>query len=272
MHPSSDFINATEAASSNRRYLFVAVVIARGYRGSVSVYKIPEVHSVQTIKRDIDVVNALAVDQSGNLYVSNNDLAAKGAVTAYRVGTGALLRKISYEVDRPDAVTFDASGNVYVGDFASHKVTAFANSGTRVLWTITHGIQRPVRLRFDARGDLYVANWGNSAITVYAPRSTKLLHTIVDGIDRPANLTFDDSGNLYVCNNAHFPDEKDFLPLQAADLAVNRVRNFFERYLEDETAKPGWILDRLGESGVKLAMLYSDASYLETTIRGAELV
>lgn len=77
---------------------------------------------------------------------------------------------------------------------------------------------------------------------------------------------------LGIADAPTFRDEKDFLPLQAADLAVNRVRNFFERYLEDETAKPGWILDRLGESGVKLAMLYSDASYLETTIRGAELV
>lgn len=77
---------------------------------------------------------------------------------------------------------------------------------------------------------------------------------------------------LGIENAPTFRDEKDFLPLQAADLAVNRVRNFFERYLEDQTAKPGWILERLGESAIRLAMLYSDASYLETTIRGAELV
>jgi hypothetical protein len=38
---------------------------------------------------------------------------------------------------------------------------------------------------------------------------------------------------LGIENAPTFRDEKDFLPLQAADLAVNRVRDFFERYLAE---------------------------------------
>jgi hypothetical protein len=77
---------------------------------------------------------------------------------------------------------------------------------------------------------------------------------------------------LGITNKPVFKGKKDGMPLQAADLVVNRVRRFFERYMADDTAKPDWILDRLGERGVKLGMSYVDASYLQTTIKGANLV
>lgn len=65
---------------------------------------------------------------------------------------------------------------------------------------------------------------------------------------------------------------KDFLPLQAADFVVNRVRRHFERYMEDPTIEPDWMMNRLGERGVKLGFSYVDGPYLQTVIDGAAQV
>ncbi|MGB8907603.1 MAG: hypothetical protein WCC84_02515 [Candidatus Cybelea sp.] len=65
---------------------------------------------------------------------------------------------------------------------------------------------------------------------------------------------------------------KEFLPLQAADLVVNRVRRHFERYIDDPTIEPDWMMNKLGERGVKLGFSYVDGGYLQSVIDGASRV
>jgi sugar lactone lactonase YvrE len=142
---------------------------------------------------------ALAVDEQGNLYISDWELSTvrrvsrDGAITTV-AGTGrpgfsgdgrpATRAQLKY----PEGLAVDRAGNLYIVDSGNGRVRKVSRAGT--ITTIAGGgtslgsgiraksarLSNPEGLVVDAHGNLYVADWGNylvrkisgTRITTYA--------------------------------------------------------------------------------------------------------
>jgi sugar lactone lactonase YvrE len=138
--------------------------------------------------------NGLALDSSGNLYVTtNNNTIEKFSPNGTDLGVFA-----STGVNNAMGLAFDSSGNLYAANFVGNTIEQFAPDGTDLGVFAT--VIRPTGLAFDTAGNLYVANFGNT-ILHFAPDGTPLGIFANTGLNNPEGLAFDSLGNLYAANN-----------------------------------------------------------------------
>ncbi len=137
----------------------------------------------------------LALDASGNLYVStNSNVIRKFGPDGADLGVFA-----STGINFANGLAFDSTGNLYVANFGGNTVQKFAPDGTDLgVFAI---VIRPTGLAFDAAGNLYVANIG-STIERFSPNGTPLVPFSSLTLNSPMGLAFDTLGNLYVANSA----------------------------------------------------------------------
>ena len=192
----------------------------------MSVYAIGGVKPLRVLKQTA-YPDALAFDQSGNVYVANRSFYGRsfyctiGSIGVYAPGRTVPTRIIGgygVVVD-PKALAFDAAGNLYVANRtisygscrAGDTITIFRPGGSSPMATISDGVVYPSALAV-APGVLYVANaphhqsknLPHGSVTVYDLHSYALLRTITDGILTPNALALDSADNLYVANlNGH---------------------------------------------------------------------
>jgi sugar lactone lactonase YvrE len=182
--------------------------------------------------------SAIAVDDSGNLYVADQEshtirkITPGGVVTTLAGtpqssgaadGTGSAAR-----FDSPGGVAVDAAGNVFVADSNNHTIRRMTPAG--VVTTIA-GAARiagrldgtgvnarfnvPVGIAFDAQGRLAVADFGNRTIRLVTMEGvvTTLAGNVsspggADGVGTsarfalPGALASDTAGNLYVADES----------------------------------------------------------------------
>jgi hypothetical protein len=172
---------------------------------SVSVYapagKPGAFKFVREITQGVRHPNALAADQSGNLFVSNclscwySSPTKPDSVTAYASGSSSPRLTIHDGIDGPVALDVDSKGLLYVanvpfknGTFQPGSVAVYAPGGRKPLRQITDGIDWPTSLALDSSNNLYVANFQGSSVTVYNPGGEKLLSTITQGVSYPLAL------------------------------------------------------------------------------------
>jgi len=185
----------------------------------------------------------LALDSSGNLYVSTNsnvirkfgpngvDLgvfastginfanglafdskgnlyaANNGGATIEKFGPNGTDLGVFANVTRPTGLAFDAAGNLYVANIGN-TIARFSPIGTPLIPFTSLFLNDPQGLAFDSLGNLYVANKGSDKIQVFSPSGTDLGSLPTVGLSGPIGLTFDSSGNLYVVNNLTSTIEK----------------------------------------------------------------
>ena len=117
----------------------------------------------------------MALDSTGNLYVSNSD-----SITVYAPsapGNAAPIRTISGAqtgLSNPLGVALDSAGCLYVANILGSSVTIYAPGTTgnaaprRTVSGARMGLSRPGCVALDASGNLYASNIKNNSITVYA--------------------------------------------------------------------------------------------------------
>jgi sugar lactone lactonase YvrE len=152
---------------------------------------------------------ALAVDSSGNVYVSNRLNADDGNVTVYAANTGRLLRVLNGYKGVSYAIAFSPLGYLYVVSHHKYEccdikgsVSVYAPGATRpYLWLSDIG-SFPGKPAFDASGNYYQPNFYSfpGYISVYAPRA-QVPFRVIQGLGFPIAVTLDASGQLYVLNN-----------------------------------------------------------------------
>lgn len=176
-------------------------------------------------------LHSLALDSSGNLYVSDTDnnrirkITSDGVVTTF-AGSGTIGSVdgsgIAAEFNKPYGVAFDSAGILYVADTYNSLirkitpdgvVTTFAGSGTAgysdgtgTAATFNH----PRRLAFDSADNLYVADTDNNLIRKISPAGVVTTFAgsgtvgYVDGagtaaeFNHPDCVALDGLGNVYV--------------------------------------------------------------------------
>ena len=145
--------------------------------------------AAQTFATGFGNPNAIAFDQTGNLYVADDDYNLVRKVTV-----GGVVSTFATGISSPYGLVFSAAGDLYVA--SNSEVKKVTSSG--VVTTFATGFSVAGGMAFDSAGNLYVGNYGNSTISKVT--SGGVVSTFVTDINAPFGLTFDSAGNLYAAS------------------------------------------------------------------------
>lgn len=137
----------------------------------------------------------IAVDQSGNMYVTdrNNDRIQK--ITP----DGAFSILLDTGLNKPEGVAVDSEGNVYVADGNNDRVVKISPDGS--VAEFASGFNKTKGVAVDNNGYIYISDGNNDKVYKYSPSGTRLLEIpIIGGCDlnKPAALDVDTQNNIYV--------------------------------------------------------------------------
>ena len=144
----------------------------------------------------------LAFDKDGNLFVSNDEVAASiKKITP----DGAVATFVTDGLSAPHALAFDNAGNLYVANAQSATIEKYTPDGIGTVFAdASDGVAHPTDLMFDAAGNLWVTNaYGGSdrkgSVEKFAPDGTGTV--FAQGVFNVAyGLAMDIVGNVYVSN------------------------------------------------------------------------
>jgi len=171
----------------------------------------------------LSVNGGLAVDSSGNLYISNGDNVSKVSNGAISVVAGAVSPisapgfsgdggpATAARLGAPEAIALDSSGNLYIADDTNYRIRE-VSMGTisTIVGNGSLGDNGPATqaqlfstgfLALDSAGNLYIGDNAMSAIRkVSAANGT--ITTFATNFGTVGGMVFDSAGNLYVADPA----------------------------------------------------------------------
>ncbi len=197
---------------------------------------------VQAIAAEISLVDGIAVDQKGNIYISRrehnivNRIDPQGMMTRFAgsgvsgfAGDGGPA--VDAQLKKPAGLAADSSGNVYIADRDNHRVRKVDSKGriTTVAGTGTAGfsgdggpavsasLNLPSALAFDSKGNLYIADRSNERIRkvdskgniqTYAGNGNEGYHgdagpATEAELSKPFGIAFDANDNLYIADRGN---------------------------------------------------------------------
>ena len=157
-----------------------------------------------------DIPKAIAVDSSGNVFVSGRSLTdfitpinSDYATIAYS-NSGEQLWENRYDRaggnEAPSAIAVDSSGNVFVTGYShgandSWATVVYSSAGVR-LWTRLYGGVDPSAIAVDRSGNVFVTGspgttiaYSNSGVPLWTSRGAKVA---------PSKMAVDRNGNVFV--------------------------------------------------------------------------
>jgi tripartite motif-containing protein 71 len=164
----------------------------------------------------------VAVDTSGNVYVSDNATSYAGRVQKFD-GTGVLQASwggangtANGIVACPGGVAFDSAGNSYVVDSMNSRIEKFDSTGNCLLVWGSAGagngqfsFNGPATIAVDASGRVYVPDTGHHRIQVFDSAGNYLNQWgsvgTTDGLlKNPTGVALDGAGNIYVADMSNY--------------------------------------------------------------------
>ena len=139
------------------------------------------------------ILEGLAFDRSGNLYVADTGL---GAI--YKFTPTAERSTFVSGLNGPSGLAFDGAGNLLAAESSSGTILKFSPDGAKNAFASDLG--QPVGLVFDSSGNLFVSDFASGTIVKIAPDGSRT--TFASGLNDPLGLAFDGTGNLFVADNS----------------------------------------------------------------------
>ncbi|MCV7257705.1 serine/threonine-protein kinase PknD [Mycobacterium shimoidei] len=142
----------------------------------------------------------VAVDKSGNVYVSNID---NDRVMKLAAGSTKQTVLPFTNLKEPYGLAVDSQGSVYVADTDDDEVVKLEQGATRQTALPFTKLNRPQGLAVDASGTVYVADTGNNRVLKLEAGSTNQTELPFDGLERPKGVAVDGSGAVYVADTGN---------------------------------------------------------------------
>ncbi len=143
-----------------------------------------------------NLVSALAIGPSDDLFVADEVGKKGGYVAVYRRGSLEPLEKITNGIETPELLAVDSKGRLYVDNCPyracdvggrSGWISVYAPGGTQPVRRVR--VENAVALAIDPSDNLYVLNnYKRSTVLVYSPGAAKLLRKITEDIGASAAL------------------------------------------------------------------------------------
>src|SRR6202040_1673740 len=183
---------ASPAVDANGN-IYVTFSGPRGQRVPVSLYKITANYSIKPFVTSLINPSGLAIDRSGNLFVS-----CRNDGTIHRVTPDGRSEQWIEGMGVATGIAFDHAENLYVGDRSG---TIFKISPSREIFVFAtlEPSLAAYHLAFHPSGDLYVTGPTTSSYDrVYRITTGGDVSVFYRGLGRPQGLAFDQDANLYV--------------------------------------------------------------------------
>ena len=199
---------------------------------------------------------AIAVDDSGNIYVTNFD---NHTVDIYD-SNGKLLGKIGKGGGRalerfwfPTGVAIDKDGVIYVGDTENGRIQMFKKDGT-FLGSTPRGYYELAHMFIGNDGNIYAADLFHNVVRIISPTGEKLadysFSVTSDAIEKISKPVQEVSFNLTLSNKGSNDDSYDILLISdindwkvtfpnKLDVSSQNKVNFEVKVLPPSTAKIG---------------------------------
>ncbi len=178
--------------------IYVTFSGTRGQSVPVSLFRIDDESTLHPISAEVVNPTGLALDDSGNLYVSSRH---DGAV--YRLSTAGELSTYAEGMGVATGLAFDEIGNLYVGDRSGTIFKIAPDRQIFVFATIEPSVAA-YHMAFSPNGRLYVTGPTTSSNDcVYEIDQDGLVTPFFANLGRPQGLAFDLGGNLYVAASWH---------------------------------------------------------------------
>ncbi|HIJ50507.1 MAG TPA: hypothetical protein HPP54_05565 [Nitrospinae bacterium] len=217
-------------------YLLTGLALFLGYAfpGTEALAK-----SLPATKTEISLVDGIAVDKKGNVYIAMRDnniisrIDLKGNMTIY-VGTGSSGfsgdggKATEARLNVPAGLAFDKSGNLYIADRNNNRIRKVDTSGTitTIAGTRTAGfsgdgglatqaqLNLPSGVALDGKGNIFISDRSNNRIRVIDSKGKIRTYAgsgndgfsgdngpaLKASIDRPFGIALDRKGNLYIAD------------------------------------------------------------------------
>lgn len=195
--------------------------------------------SLTATKTEISLVDGIAVDKKGNVYIARRDnniisrIDLNGNMTTY-VGTGSSGysgdggKATEARLNVPAGLAFDKSGNLYIADRNNHRIRKVDTRGTitTIAGTGTAGfsgdggsatqaqINLPSGIAIDGKGNIFFSDRSNNRIRVINSQGKIRTYAgsgkigfrgdngpaLKASIDRPFGIALDKKGNLFIAD------------------------------------------------------------------------
>jgi sugar lactone lactonase YvrE len=155
----------------------------------------------------------VAVDGSGNVYVSDSDVGVFKETPSAGGYTQSIVAKTGLK--NPSWVSVDGCGNVYIADSDNNRVLKEAVSPGGYAQSVvadaaTNGLSYPTGVAVDGSGNVYIAD-GNQVLkeTLSAGSYTQSIvaDAATNGISDPTGIAVDGSGNVYIAVIGTYPGQ-----------------------------------------------------------------
>jgi hypothetical protein len=196
--PFSFAVKVTDATRFTYKQLYTLAVYNTLYvvsHDNNNIVKLPPGGGATTVATPgltLNQPNGAAIDQSGNLYISdtnNNrivEVSSAGVASVFATGLIA-----------PERLSVDAGGDVYVADTGKNRVLKITRAGIKT--RVGSGLSTPWAAVADNKGNVYIADSGNNRIVEVSSAGTQ---TVVPttGVSNPDGVALDPSGNLLIAD------------------------------------------------------------------------
>ena len=173
----------------------------------VNAYGVP---SVLTINGPALVSpTGIAIDGSGNLYITDADPSNSHVVKVTSSGTGSVISTGAVTLSSPKGVALDQSGDIFIADTGHNQIVEVTSAGTASALTISGltsptTLNTPMGLAVDTAGNLYIADSVNNRVVMVATGGTVGSVVSTGELDpalvNPSSVAVDHTGNIYIAS------------------------------------------------------------------------
>ncbi|MCH8879742.1 MAG: hypothetical protein IID34_07655 [Planctomycetes bacterium] len=160
------------------------------------VLKITPDGRTHSVVDDLNEPAGLAMDRSGNLYVSQHAQGLPEAGSIMKIETTGERSTFAEGFTGPSGMTIDQTGNLFVANFHDNTVSRITLDGE--VSTFAEDIPNPAALVFDHRGVLYAVS--STEGTVHRIDSNGNHSVFARGLYIPSDISITPHGHLVVTN------------------------------------------------------------------------